>query len=471
MFELYFLLVGDHTRVALPQSGSDHWYACVAGGDEIADVPVGRISVTSGPSAAIAAEKILRYERDQHPNWQVGRTLLVNHWEHSELADAFETILDSLGLPYDRQNGRLASVTNQTVKNLIQGSDGYGLLNYFGHGGIDPDRWSDWNWDLREDFTSADVGSLSNPDWLPLLYNVACSSAQRGAGHSGAWTLHSLGGGVAAWGFSHIGYTDAAAAMNEYLHRFPYRLPETRTWLVTNRAKLRMLELHPNAEGYANNHRFHLVGDPSLHIWTADSGELLVQTVPRALYVDSVSLVKVKVTNPNATVPVSNAVVGVYKDGFPEPEILASATTNAAGWAWFYVTPTSEGPISVTAFRPLFRTGKDEIRAYRGNIGIDGTQSERTLTPAEFAVRVDPVVKGAPRIQVDVPGPAGLRLTIHDVAGRMVAEMADGNLAPGRHWLDPMSTAAGAARLAPGAYFIRYQSEFGEGLLRFTLVR
>lgn len=99
------------------------------------------------------------------------------------------------------------------------------------------------------------------------------------------------------------------------------------------------------------------------------------------------------------------------------------------------------------------------------------SQSEHTLNPSEFAVRVAPVAKGSPTIQVDVPGPARMRLTFHDVTGRMMIEMADVNPAPGRHWLDPMSAASGTGRLAPGAYFVRYQSEYGQGLLRFTLVR
>ena len=42
---------------------------------------------------------------------------------------------------------------------------------------------------------------------------------------------------------------------------------------------------------------------------------------------------------------------------------------------------------------------------------------------------------------------------------------------PGRRRPDPMSTASGTGRLASGAYVIRYQSEHGQDLLRFTLVR
>lgn len=136
------------------------------------------------------------------------------------------------------------------------------------------------------------------------------------------------------------------------------------------------------------------------------------------------------------------------------------------------MAPSSSGPIGITAFKPLLRTGKDQIWAFSGDdIALDGGQSGRAGNPAEFAVRVAPVVKGAPRIRTDAPCEGRLRLSLHDATGRMISGMSETSLAPGTVWLEPLSSGSGPRRLAPGAYFIRYQSELGQGLLKFTAVR
>ncbi|MFO7675505.1 MAG: Ig-like domain-containing protein [bacterium] len=130
--------------------------------------------------------------------------------------------------------------------------------------------------------------------------------------------------------------------------------------------------------------------------------------------------------------PVPNASVGFYKEG--EGEILHSVQTNSAGYACWTVHAHTPGVVLVTAFKPLYRTGKRSIHVYHPDaVAPDGGQSKPAGIPLEFAVRIAPVVRNAPRVRVDVPGPARLRLTIHDVTGRMITKMADVNLAPGRH--------------------------------------
>lgn len=468
-YEVHFLLVGDHNHVALPQNGSDHWYACVAGHDEIADVPVGRIPVGTLSGAASAAEKVIRYERDQSPHWEVENVLLVNHWEFRSAMDDIEAVLVGQSVPHDRQDGRSPGVTNQTVKDYIHAGGGYGILNYFGHGSTDPDRWLQWtNTTPSQDFISADVYSLGNTMCLPLVYNVACSSAHHGAGHSGAWTLNASGGGVAAWGFSAVAYTTPSKTLNEWLHFLPYVLPESRTWLATNTAKLRMLEVHPDGYGAATNARFHLVGDPSLNIWIADEGPLVVQACPRALYAESTTAVVCKVTRPNGS-PVSGVWVGAHKTGDPGPEILSSAETGSNGLAYISMTPLTGGPIEITAFKPLHRTGKDLIRAYEGDVAIDGQQGSDFRPARVYSVSVATVTSREPCIRVDNSHACRFGLTLYDATGRVVAEMQFTDLPPGTTWMRP--SAGGAEPFAPGVYIVRHQSELGEGLLKFSVVR
>ncbi|MEO0086279.1 MAG: C25 family cysteine peptidase [candidate division WOR-3 bacterium] len=447
---------------------SDHWYACVAGTDTVADVPLGRFPLDTEAAVKQAANKVVKYERDPPADWQLRRVLLVNHWQFSGAGQNFADLLDRLGVPYHRQAGEDSSVTNQTLKGHIEGSGGYGILSYYGHGEI-PGKWWQWNrW--TQDFTMSDVAGLANTEWLPLVYNIACHCAQFDppSNQCAVW-LGGSTGGVAAWGFAREASALEAGQLDRRLIETPYRMRVPETGVVSMAARLMMLNQYPGSDRASTNNRlFHLMGDPTLNVWARDSGQLTVQVSPGSMVAgSSARRVDVWVRRSDGT-PLPGAAVGFFKEG--EPHILGSVQTDANGHAWKSLAPLLPGAIQVTAFKPLHRTGKGRVIVDPENAAPDGEQGEYADSPAEFAVRAAPVQRDA-RIWVSVPRATRLHLTLFDVAGRTLAAAAGVDLAPGGHWLDLLAPHSAAKTLAPGTYFVRYRSGLGGGLLKFTMVR
>jgi hypothetical protein len=66
-----------------------------------------------------------------------------------------------------------------------------------------------------------------------------------------------------------------------------------------------------------------------------------------------------------------------------------------------------------------------------------------------------------------VPHDSRLRLTVHDIQGRQVAVLADGDYPAGAHvvkW-----NTVGSSRPAPGLYFVKLQSTDGVRIQRVVL--
>jgi hypothetical protein len=79
---------------------------------------------------------------------------------------------------------------------------------------------------------------------------------------------------------------------------------------------------------------------------------------------------------------------------------------------------------------------------------------------------------GETRIRFDVPaGGAEVSITVHDVAGRRVAELAAGSMPAGRHTLRWDGRDAAGAPVAAGLYFVRMESERGVATRKLTLLR
>ena len=349
-YELFVLFVGDHDLIPSPPGWpytgggfiwSDHWYACVAGGsdDDIADVDLGRISTSDPAVVSAVIQKEMRYERYTGPNWKNTRVLMVSNWMNSEYQACKERIaarLEELGISCHRQHGSDPGVTNATLMDKINSGGGYGTINYRGHGL--QQSWEKWN-TYNEYFENGHILQLTNSDWLPLVYEICCCCgnihpAQGGdEGHSETWVEHVGGGGVAAWGATRPSATAPNHVLDESLCTIPFTRQITYTNIVMNAAKLEMLREYPNPSGHDNNRMYHLMGDPSLHVWMADSGALDLTFSPRQIAPWNPYYIDAHVARLSGGQPVRDAAVGVYK----EDDILGSARTDANGDAHIYV--------------------------------------------------------------------------------------------------------------------------------------
>jgi len=104
-------------------------------------------------------------------------------------------------------------------------------------------------------------------------------------------------------------------------------------------------------------------------------------------------------------------------------------------------------------------------------VNSDGPQGGDANIPREFSLWVPPVARGELRIRAEIPQPARLRLTVCDAMGRVIAVVPNQQLSTGSHWIGPVRPVAGRRGLAPGSYFVRYESDLGSGLLKTLVIR
>jgi hypothetical protein len=480
VYQLFVLFVGDKDLIPSPGGWlysrgdsiySDHWYACVAGGpgDDIADVDLGRIPSSDPAVVSAVVQKFMRYERYIDPGWEKTRSLMVSHLGgYVPCKERIANRLEELGRACIRQRGDLQGVTNATVQDKINNQGGVGIVNYRGHGLVL--QWDQWN-TYGQSFRNEEILELTNSNWLPLVYEICCCCGNIGSplgeGHSEVWCEYAGGGGVAAWGATRPSWTDENHVLDESLCTIPYTRQITYTNVVMNAAKLEMLRISPTPEGHDNNRMYHLMGDPSLHVWMADSGALDLTFGPRQIDPGVPYRIDAHVTRATNSQPVRDAAVGVYKQG----EILGSARTDANGYAFIWVYAQTGGLIKIAASKPLFHGAENVIFVNIPDTAITGGQGGDAGIPREFALWVPPVSRGALRIRADTPLSTRLRVTVCDATGRVIATVPNLQLSPGTHWLQPVRSVSGSRGLAPGSYFVRYESDLGSGLLKSLVVR
>jgi hypothetical protein len=92
-------------------------------------------------------------------------------------------------------------------------------------------------------------------------------------------------------------------------------------------------------------------------------------------------------------------------------------------------------------------------------------RSEATAAPVDVARAGPPALRVAPnpfrdvaRVRWELPRPAVVRVLVHDVRGRRVAELTAGMQPAGAGELLWNGTATGGRPVAPGTYFLRVEA-------------
>ncbi len=150
-------------------------------------------------------------------------------------------------------------------------------------------------------------------------------------------------------------------------------------------------------------------------------------------------------------------------------EPVATGLANSGTFSWLVTTPpTTHAVIRATAHDAAGHTAQDLSDAeftIAGSAGVnDGPVVEFGLSP----VSPNPVRRST-RFQFALPRDANVHLGLHDVQGRELAVLADGEFPAGRHTVDWTSTAG--ARLDPGLYFVRFSAAGHTIVRRFVLMR
>jgi hypothetical protein len=150
-------------------------------------------------------------------------------------------------------------------------------------------------------------------------------------------------------------------------------------------------------------------------------------------------------------------------------ESVATGLANTGTFSWLVSGPaTSHALVRATAHDAAGHTAQDlsdaEFSIADGAGVNDGPVTEFALS----AVWPNPV-RRATRFQFALPRDAGVHLGLHDVQGRELVVLAEGQFPAGRHTVD-WSSATGA-RLEPGLYFLRFSAAGHTIVRRFVLMK
>lgn len=205
---LYVQLVGDWADIKCNTLNGgtppmDPQIGCVAGGDQVPDIAVGRFSAESPVHVTTQVNKVIAYEKTP----QMGAawyTIATGIGSNEGPGDDGEYDYEHLDVIYDN---KLDSATYDTYNDIYEPgatsddisaavNTGTSVINYTGHGS--PTSWG------TTDFNNSQVANLTNGDMTPWIVSVACNNGDfhTGTCFAEAWQRHDGGGSVMFMGAS-----------------------------------------------------------------------------------------------------------------------------------------------------------------------------------------------------------------------------------------------------------------------------
>lgn len=283
----YVLLVGDNNKITLSSvnsfggSGSvagDYWYGCDTNND-LADIPIGRFSISSTSDFVNMVKKTIRYENSFNCS---GNTLLVSHWEGFSYYPSYQWYCESIKnanytnpMSFHTAYGGENATNSDVIGHINEGDN---IINYRGHAGVS--YWGDgayspytWN-NAGESFESTQINNMDSTT-CSVFFCVACNT-----GNIADTTdcmletfTRSNHGAVAFIGSTYASETGANNNYNLYL--FQKLLNDG----IYNLGQLNLMAhysniiLNPQNLTYVNNaknnaYSYICGGDPSLELWT-----------------------------------------------------------------------------------------------------------------------------------------------------------------------------------------------------------
>ena len=299
----YVLFVGDDNEIPLkevtstyiPTGGSSHtiysdyWYGCMGGdSDYLADVSIGRFSVSSLTDFENMVNKSIRYERSYQ---SLNDALLMAHQEGGNMSNGYQgcceairTASSSLMTFYTAYGADViyggGNATNADVLSYI--NQGVSIVNYRGHasadywGGV---SWNDPYWNnAGEYFHSSQISNMSD-DTNAVFFSIAC--------HTGNITVNgecmletfmrSQHGAVAFIGATIATGTDVnnnydKSLFKKLLNDGVFRLGDMS--VAAHARCITVLDVNNPSAAIDNAHSYLVGGDPTLELWTAVSQDI-----------------------------------------------------------------------------------------------------------------------------------------------------------------------------------------------------
>ena len=298
----YVLLVGDGTfdpkryRAGAPptfvppfladvdpwagEAAADNRFVTVDGGDNLPDLLIGRLPVSTLTETHVVVDKIVRYETQPAPGRWNGNVALVAdnpdsagnfHAQSDFLASTFVTAPFTAQRVYFMPPTTSVTDTQHAIRN--RWNDGAGLLVFTGHS-------SEHQWAAERLFHLDDVSGLNNGPRLPVVLQMTCLT---GSFHNPAYaTLDeallraSNGGAAAVWGATGLGVSAGHAKLAQGFLQSVFRDHQSILGLAALSGKLALTADNPVYIDLVDT--FNLLGDPATHL------NLTVVPQPVAVY-------------------------------------------------------------------------------------------------------------------------------------------------------------------------------------------
>jgi hypothetical protein len=284
----FVLLVGDayaddNQTVMIPtydgyggtEVASDHYYACVSGDDDFADVMIGRFSVGTIRELAAVINKVVNYlPHDPLEDWYE-RVLLVAGMFYTS-KDTYVALFDEYQqlIPDDVSIDRIYrhdfGTTEECAQTVVDGFNaGYLFVNFAGDG---------WKFSWHLTMSTAHVPQMQNFDRLPIVFSMACmtgwfdNTTDQDAGGSydclaEQMVNSSAGGAVACLAASRSSDGGIYTTITKKLYRAAFE--ENCVFLGEMIAVAKLLHIQDGGDiNYARH--FNLFGDPTL-IFASDT--------------------------------------------------------------------------------------------------------------------------------------------------------------------------------------------------------
>ena len=299
----------------------DHQYTLLEGGDVLADIHIGRLSVTSVSELETVVNKIVNYEMAPHMSDDLGwftragltgdpgtsgqSCVWVNQWVKEQLQELNYTQIDTIW------SGNFRTLMENSIN---QGLSIFTYRGYWGMSGLD----------------SPYITSLFNMEKLPFALILTCDTGSFEGDttcRSEAFLRAAYGGGVASVGTATIGtHTRYNNCMFQGIAEGVLNSGDPRVGPGLTMGKLHMYSNYIGAEpdnveiwSTWNN----LMGDPATAIWTAEPAILTVD-YPADLSLGANAL---PVTVTSGGSPVEGALVSLYM----KEAVRISGRTDASG--------------------------------------------------------------------------------------------------------------------------------------------
>lgn len=354
----HILLIGDagvapHQTITMDgwTFPYDDYFVELVGNDYFPEMMIGRFTNQANPKLRGIRNKLINYEKIPYtadPNWFRKGLVCANDAYPSQRETKSFTRYEML------YRGNFISVdslfdgypcpgSNATISNMI--NSGRGWLNYRGEG------WYTQWWTDCFPFSTTEINALANGQKLTFVTSIGCGVANWTAAGNNcfgeAWMeIADENNPRGACGFlgptsnTHTAYNNNID-IGIYVGMFEEGLDSPGEALL--RGKFYMYQVFGGADYYVGYHYriYHVLGDPSLHIWK-DTPRNINVTYTDTIGVGS-SQVQVLVTESGTGAPVADALICISGNG-----IYVTGTTLANGTAILDVTTSSTGQLDFT---------------------------------------------------------------------------------------------------------------------------